>query len=271
MAMKPWTNYINILLVIIDIIYIYIASNYWYEIKRANGERPSSRYRHGSGSIGGQLYVFGGVDQTQARFNDCFKYDVQSKIWQKVKYASPVRPSPRSFHRVCIVENYLMVVGIIHIYIYIYIGGFDGKRLNCLYALCLKSTRGGALLSSIEGSAITTGKIKTLKPEVVTQWRTIPSDMPMDEIEEEEKAKTMVIKGGTGDTTELVQEIDRLKAAVKELSQRLKDEEDRHVCKVFIYRYMIYIYIYIFIDLLFSYDQYSYIELWSQTKLLSMF
>ncbi len=99
-------------------IYIYIASNYWYEIKRASGERPSSRYRHGSVSMGGQLYVFGGVDQTQARFNDCYKYDVQAKLWQKVKYASPLRPSPRSFHRVCIIGNFLMVVGI---YIYIYI------------------------------------------------------------------------------------------------------------------------------------------------------
>ncbi len=41
-----------------------LVSNFWYEIKKVKGPRPSPRYRHTSVLCEGSMVIFGGVDTT---------------------------------------------------------------------------------------------------------------------------------------------------------------------------------------------------------------
>ena len=99
------------------------TTNIFYEIRRASGKRPSPRYRHDSIVINKKLYVYGGVDHHQKRFNDLSEFCFEQKTWTSVSFPGCI-PSKRSFHRISSYENMIFLVG-----------GFDGKRLNDMYAL----------------------------------------------------------------------------------------------------------------------------------------
>ncbi len=83
------------------------------------------------------LYVFGGVDKGQKRFNDLFIFNFHNRTWEQLKTSGNI-PSPRSFHRMVLYKNNLFVIG-----------GFDGARLNDLFILpLLKSTNNDSFNSS---------------------------------------------------------------------------------------------------------------------------
>lgn len=44
-------------------------TNIWYSLKRSSGEKPSPRYRHDALAYMGSLYIFGGVNASQLRYN----------------------------------------------------------------------------------------------------------------------------------------------------------------------------------------------------------
>lgn len=60
-----------------DIFQYSFLSNYWYEIHRPGGSPPQPRYRHSTVISGSNLYIFGGVDTNQQRFNDVHQFDIE--------------------------------------------------------------------------------------------------------------------------------------------------------------------------------------------------
>lgn len=60
-----------------DIFQYSFLSNYWYEIHRPNGSPPQPRYRHSAVICGCNIYIFGGVDTNQQRFNDIHQFDIE--------------------------------------------------------------------------------------------------------------------------------------------------------------------------------------------------
>ena len=69
----------------LDDLYQYsFASNYWYEIRRIKGEKPLPRYRHCAVVCNQNLYIFGGVDTSQQRFNDIYSFDIEKRYWAKL-------------------------------------------------------------------------------------------------------------------------------------------------------------------------------------------
>ena len=109
-----------------DDIYQYsFPSNLWFEIRRLKGVRPKPRYRHSAVVMKKTIFIFGGVDTSQQRFNDLFSYEVETRKWSEID-TSGVVPQQRTFHKSVIFNNIMYVVG-----------GFDGTRLNDLYHIAL--------------------------------------------------------------------------------------------------------------------------------------
>lgn len=86
MVMTLWMIFINTVLVSSKVSWInwIIASNYWYELKRIKGIRPSPRYRHTAVVANNTMIIFGGVDTEQKRFNDLFSYEFDKRTWTTV-------------------------------------------------------------------------------------------------------------------------------------------------------------------------------------------
>ena len=80
------------------------VSNYWYLEKQAVGSRPQARYRHASTVIGGSIFIFGGINKEQRKFNDLYEYNVARKEWRLVQTCGTI-PSPRTFHQIASVNN----------------------------------------------------------------------------------------------------------------------------------------------------------------------
>ena len=71
------------------------------------------------------IFIFGGVDTSQVRFNDMFSYEVETRKWTGIE-TSGIVPKERTFHKAVIFNNIMYVVG-----------GFDGSRLNDMYHIAL--------------------------------------------------------------------------------------------------------------------------------------
>ena len=119
-----------------------LTSKIWYELRRTQGIKPNSRYRHSCVVYESSLFIFGGVDKTQTRYNDLYEYNIERRDWS-VKRVTGKCPSSRTFHRAIMHEDTMYVLG-----------GFDGKRKNDLYAVKLSccedsfdSTRPASALS----------------------------------------------------------------------------------------------------------------------------
>jgi N-acetylneuraminic acid mutarotase len=113
----------------LDDLYQYsFASNIWYELRRVQGSRPSPRYRHSMVAYGKSLFIFGGVDKQQVRYNDLYEFQTDTKEWS-VKHASGQMPTSRTFHRALMHGDDMYILG-----------GFDGKRQNDLYVIKLSRT-----------------------------------------------------------------------------------------------------------------------------------
>lgn len=97
----------------------------WTEIEDTAGIRPSPRYRHSCTAYLSALYLFGGVDKGQNRYNDMYRYWIGRKEWELLRPKGQV-PSARTFHRALLHEDTLYILG-----------GFDGKRQNDMHSIKL--------------------------------------------------------------------------------------------------------------------------------------
>jgi len=90
----------------------------WTKQIKSSGKQPSPRYRHDGSVIENSLFLFGGINQNQERFNDLYEYNFIWKEWSLIVISSDA-PSPRTFHKCAIFEDALFIFG-----------GNDGKKLN---------------------------------------------------------------------------------------------------------------------------------------------
>lgn len=69
------------------------------------------------------MFIFGGIDQNQERFNDINEFNFDSQMWTRV-IASGSTPSTRTFH------ESIMYKGVMYVF-----GGFDGMKRNDIYRI----------------------------------------------------------------------------------------------------------------------------------------
>lgn len=69
------------------------------------------------------MFVFGGIDQYQERFNDLFEYCFFTNSWHWVLTCG-ISPTPRTFHQA------VYCTGSIYI-----LGGFDGWKRNDMFKI----------------------------------------------------------------------------------------------------------------------------------------
>lgn len=97
------------------------ASQEWACICKHSSVSP--RYRHSSVCFKNFLVVFGGVDNTQTRYNDIHTFNLSVKSWTRVIVPNEM-PTPRTFHKSVVVNKQMFVVG-----------GFDGEKLNDVWKI----------------------------------------------------------------------------------------------------------------------------------------
>eukprot|EP00403_Amphidinium_massartii_P044184 CAMPEP_0178456924 /NCGR_PEP_ID=MMETSP0689_2-20121128/46746_1 /TAXON_ID=160604 /ORGANISM="Amphidinium massartii, Strain CS-259" /LENGTH=777 /DNA_ID=CAMNT_0020083147 /DNA_START=45 /DNA_END=2376 /DNA_ORIENTATION=- len=102
------------------------SSNMWIQLQ-LRGQAPRARYRHTAVVCGDAMFTFGGVDKTQYRFPDLHEYNFTQRYWTKVN-TTAVQPSARTFHKTVVHEGYMYILG-----------GFDGRRLNDMYRIQLRT------------------------------------------------------------------------------------------------------------------------------------
>jgi len=108
-----------------ELFYFSMISNIWYEVRLVCGMKPKGRYRHSSVIINRSLFIFGGVDQNQKKFNDLFEFLLDKNEWKLIETSGNI-PSARSFHQMGKHENWIFVFG-----------GHDDKKLNDLHYLII--------------------------------------------------------------------------------------------------------------------------------------
>lgn len=68
-----------------DVFQYSFLSNLWFEVRRIKGTRPKPRYRHSAIACKNEIIIFGGVDTSQQRFNDLYKFNVDQRRWEELK------------------------------------------------------------------------------------------------------------------------------------------------------------------------------------------
>lgn len=87
---------------------------------------PHNRYRHTAVVYNDAMYIFGGVDKTQTRYNDLHRFDFNTQVWEMIQCTGAI-PSGRTFHVATVINDSLIITG-----------GYDGsQRLNDAYAIYL--------------------------------------------------------------------------------------------------------------------------------------
>lgn len=84
------------------------------------------RYRHTAVTLGNSMFIFGGVNKEQQRFDDVYELNINLRHWMKVEI-SAVSPTPRTFHRGVVFDGYFYILG-----------GFDGQRQNDMFKMYLQ-------------------------------------------------------------------------------------------------------------------------------------
>ena len=74
---------------------------------------------------GAPIFLFGGVDTNQHRFNDVLSFEIEHRKWTRLDCKGEM-PQPRTFHRSVIFDSVMYIFG-----------GFDGQRLNDMYQVRL--------------------------------------------------------------------------------------------------------------------------------------
>ena len=102
-----------------------VVENKWTVIDDAKGS-IKGRYRHTAVCTEKAMYVFGGIDQEQERFNDIYQYQFENNTWTKV-ITMGNQPTKRTFHQSILYAGaYLFVIG-----------GFDGNKRNDMFRIQL--------------------------------------------------------------------------------------------------------------------------------------
>jgi hypothetical protein len=172
----------------------------WLEIRRVKGVRPKPRYRHSAVVYQDTIFIFGGVDTQQQRFNDIFSYETETRKWSEVE-THGLPPKERTFHKAVIFSNVMYIVG-----------GFDGSRLNDLYHIALPgSLDDDELAQSVQ-------KFRPPSSSAYGVMRTVPSDLSVNSSQEYDIR--------WDDNAFLRKKIKILQKQVQELSNILKQEED---------------------------------------------
>lgn len=110
----------------LDDLYQYsLTSKTWVEVRLTSGIKPSPRYRHSCVVFEDSLFIFGGVNKTQTRYNDLYEYSVNRREWSSKRVTGKC-PSSRTFHTAVMNWDVMYMLG-----------GFDGKRKNDLHAIKL--------------------------------------------------------------------------------------------------------------------------------------
>ncbi|OMJ94181.1 hypothetical protein SteCoe_2663 [Stentor coeruleus] len=126
----------------LDDLYQYsFSSKSWIEVRLTTGIKPSPRYRHSCVVFEDSIFIFGGVNKTQTRYNDLYEYNIIRREWFLIRITGKC-PSTRTFHS-AIMDNDIMYI----------LGGFDGKRKNDLHCIKLVCDDNLSLVSR-PGSAL---------------------------------------------------------------------------------------------------------------------
>lgn len=110
-----------------ELFYFSMISNIWYEVRLVCGTKPNGRYRHSSVIFGQSLFIFGGVDQKQKKYNDLYEFLIEKNEWRLIETKGLSMPSPRSFHQMENYENRVFIFG-----------GNDEKKLNDLFFMIIR-------------------------------------------------------------------------------------------------------------------------------------
>ena len=84
----------------------------FYLIKYEGEFIPPPTYRHCSSVFGENLYIFGGVDQFNSKYNELFEFNLSKKMW-KMNCLGGVYPAKRTYHQMIEYNNSIFIFGII--------------------------------------------------------------------------------------------------------------------------------------------------------------
>ena len=76
------------------------------------------------------MYVFGGIDQHQERFNDIHEFCYETNAWTRV-VSIGTAPSPRTFHQSLFLNGYMYILG-----------GFDGWKRSDMFRILIEQRNG---------------------------------------------------------------------------------------------------------------------------------
>ncbi|CCI47194.1 unnamed protein product [Albugo candida] len=108
----------------LDNLYEFNFKTQLWKMLEAVGSIPPHRYRHSAVVFDDNMFVFGGVDKSQVRYNDLQRYNLVTNSWSEVCTTGNL-PCSRTFHRAVLVENQMFLLG-----------GYDGTyRLRDLYSI----------------------------------------------------------------------------------------------------------------------------------------
>ncbi len=69
----------------------------WLKPIRVHGN-VEGRYRHSASSTKTAMYIFGGINQAQKRFNDVHEFDFETQNWTRKIAVDSFEPTTRTFH-----------------------------------------------------------------------------------------------------------------------------------------------------------------------------
>jgi hypothetical protein len=74
-----------------------LKNQVWLKPSKVQGT-VEGRYRHSASATNTALYVFGGINQVQKRFNDVHEFVFESQTWTRRIAVANFEPSTRTFH-----------------------------------------------------------------------------------------------------------------------------------------------------------------------------
>ena len=209
----------------------------WKTIK-GEGVFIKPRFGHAVGVYSGSMFLFGGWDGTKC-LNDLYQYSFLTNIWYELKGTLGEKPLPRYRHEGIVYKNSFYVFGGVNenqnrfndLFQFVFdrkewrkiavngciptprtfhrmanygnlmisVGGFDGERKNDIYFLALDTKE------NFEEEKFSLSRMVSFREENENSPKKI-SDYTVIQI---------------------------LTKQVKELSEKLQSEEERHLCKVF--------------------------------------
>lgn len=176
-----------------DLLEFSTHSKIWYNISvNAFGQKPSPRYRLEASALNDKMYLFGGVNDHQKKFNTLLEYDPAVKEWAVVEGAGDI-PSARSFLRLVSRSQSILLFG-----------GIDDKKRGDLFEVSI----------AIDGSTPLRRRSEALR-----------EDSPG-------VRQQSLLTGSKPNSKSLFLYYKLLNEQVAELSKKFRDEKATRLCKV---------------------------------------